>query len=718
MVMDDNFATVLKVGSIDLPCGAATGRKLATRWRRRRTRLTALLLAASSGLLASDSFAQAPESARIGGSQANRLLDVRLPQTANTPVDRTREDSRIAGATANSARRLPATMLPSSGLPSMAVPSIAEYGSSDQSAALADQDPATELDPVGLQVARLQQPRKTRVNAVPDSEAVASGFEPIDASNWYELFEAEELHSANEGVGSQDRLVQHGRLGARVPLVGQTPSGAQTGSRLMEESAAFSDGAGGGKGDRIIEPSDGSSNGSVLMDRGQRVDSSGDGLAGDGLAGDGLADHVSADHVSADSEFGRRVSGNSGMSASAPPAIWNVYISNPQPTAPPPLPPAPSAPISIYNVPPVVEKPIDEGQERRERIAKQVSEEILGDRLYPQERLGVAPVSGSVTPVHLLRECEERAIAADGLLKRGATFAAREEVVGAIRCLASASDLQQGGRRYTESLEEGLSSLREAGDFLGRYGNVDAEGIARMVASHETMVLKDRDLSSLTAHAAADSYLDHARINLMQAVNGHPQGARLLMLLANSERARSSDKSNIADAIAITCLRAAVGSNSKDPLLASELGYHTMRAGLLGEAKWALERSLATQPSVSAMQNLIETHRLAGNVDRARQLAASLPNQGTQTKQPSMLVTAVPSSTFAKISPPVQPVGTRGAQPYQSTPALAQQPISVGRQAAQGFSNSPSPQPSQPSVPNTEPSVLDRMAGAIKGVWR
>lgn len=405
----------------------------------------------------------------------------------------------------------------------------------------------------------------------------------------------------------------------------------------------------------------------------------------------------------------------------APAGIWNVYISNPQPVAAP-APIVPPAPISIYNIPQEKKLEVDAGELRRQRVAALVSDSILGDRSTKTQKFAIGPVSGSVTAVQLLRECEEKATAADGMLKRGAAFAAREEAVGAIRCFAAATDLQHGGRNATAALETALSAMREAGDFLGRYGNVDSDGIVRMVASHETEVLKNSDLQNLTPHAAADLYLDYARQNLTTAVSGEGQGARLLMLLANAERARKSDDGKVADAIAITCLRAAVGSNPSDPLIASELGFMALRSGQLGEARWALEHSLALQPSTPAMQNLAETYRLAGDTQRAREIVARLPSPEKAPAR-SMLVTTVSPSTFAQISPPVQ------SNNYAAMPAFAapvnQQPQQIpqtgnypGRAAAQGFHNVQQ-QPAMHALPaESGPSVLERMANAVKNPWR
>jgi tetratricopeptide (TPR) repeat protein len=407
-----------------------------------------------------------------------------------------------------------------------------------------------------------------------------------------------------------------------------------------------------------------------------------------------------------------------GASSKSGPSIWNVYISNPQAAAPP------AAPVTIYNVPPSEPVPIDPQRQRRERIAAQVSDEILSGVSNPASLQTPTPVSESLTSVQLLRECENRSATADRLLRSGATFAAKEESLAAIRCFSAALDLQRGGRDATEALED---AMREAGDFLGRYGTLDAAGVQRMVASHETPVLKNRDTSELTPHAAADVYLDYARINLGKAVQGNAKGARLLMLLANSQRARGAGDENMSDAIAITCLRAAVGSSPDDALLASELGYHAMRAGLLGEAKWALQRSLAIRPSTPALQNLIETHRLAGDLDRARELVAMLPPGTPPVTQPTMLVTTVSPTTFASISPPVQnqqpslvptatglqsntmqPAQNAAMQPFPSPPMNNQ--VRPGQQSANG--------PGQQSTNGEGTSVLDRVANAVKQAWR
>ncbi|XZE52411.1 hypothetical protein SH139x_004104 [Planctomycetaceae bacterium SH139] len=390
--------------------------------------------------------------------------------------------------------------------------------------------------------------------------------------------------------------------------------------------------------------------------------------------------------------------------AAQAPTVWQVYINTP-----PALPAPQATPITVVNMPPPAEpEVVDLRTTERQRIASLVSRNNRPQPVATSDRLAPLPASESLTVIQLLRDSEQKRAEANRLLQSGASYAAHAAAVDALRSLAAAADLRAGGKQASQAVNAALESIREAGDFMGRYGDVETPAIERMVASHRTPVLKGYDLTNVTPLSAADNYLDYAREQFTIAAAGQPEAAQALVVLGNAERKRGEHPQNLRDSIAISCLRAAVGTNPQNPYLASELGYHAMQLGLLGEARWALEHSLALQPSRPALQNLIETHRLAGNQAKAIELAAQLQQTGIPASQPAVNILQVSPEVFASISPPVQ-----SGSPVAPIPGYAQQPFASAA-ANTTNSNGQTIGSGEPVQRVAEGNVLDRVTGTVR----
>lgn len=410
------------------------------------------------------------------------------------------------------------------------------------------------------------------------------------------------------------------------------------------------------------------------------------------------------------------------VGATAP--VWQVVITNP------PAPSQPAQPITILNVPEAKSEAgdkllnqADQVVARRERIAESVSRSVLtggakrSSGLVGQGGGGAGtPTSESVTTTQMLRQSEELLREAELALRRGAAYTAKEAALGGLRAIAAANDAQQGGSYHSDLLRKAIDAVREAGDFVGRYGNADSEAIARMAISHQTPVLKNVGKEGLTPHAAADRYLDFARENFTAAAAGRTSATALLRVLANAEKAARGNHSEFANSIVLCYLRAAVATDIDDSSSLNELGYYAMQVGLLQESQWALERSIALLPSTSAVQNLIEVHRLAGNLDRAKELVSMLPQGGGEAR--SLTVTPVASEDFVAISRPVQmaaspsfaspssaaPVGVTGERPVVAPSGIAQGDHG-GVRATNGNSE-------------VSTSGISRLTGSLKSIWK
>jgi hypothetical protein len=244
-----------------------------------------------------------------------------------------------------------------------------------------------------------------------------------------------------------------------------------------------------------------------------------------------------------------------------------------------------------------------------------------------------------------------------------------------------------------------------------------------MAISHQTPVLKSFPVSGLTPHAAADRYLDFARENFTAAAAGRTSATVLLRVLANAEKAARGNHSEFANSVVLCYLRAAVATDVNDSSSLNELGYYAMQVGLLQESQWALERSIALAPSTPAVQNLIEVHRLAGNVERARELVSMLPQGGVEAR--SLTVTPVASQDFAAISRPVQMIaspanpvfaGVASERPVTAPSGIVPQSGIASHSGNVRGDRSSAGDASGPSEVTS--SGISRLTGSLKSIWK
>ncbi len=145
-----------------------------------------------------------------------------------------------------------------------------------------------------------------------------------------------------------------------------------------------------------------------------------------------------------------------------------------------------------------------------------------------------------------------------------------------------------------EKLQLARQAIREARDFSGAYGSVDAEAIARMAKSHLTDVLDNQPTLGLSATDAADRYLDNARVQLAPIAAQSVEAAQAMDLLAAIYLSRA-DARTLPSSTALCLRRAALQGQPSNASLASRLGMHLADVGLMDEARWALEHSMSLE---------------------------------------------------------------------------------------------------------------------------
>jgi len=152
------------------------------------------------------------------------------------------------------------------------------------------------------------------------------------------------------------------------------------------------------------------------------------------------------------------------------------------------------------------------------------------------------PESAPVLPgynLEVLRQNADDLIReASAKLDSHAYLTAAANAVDALKLIAQTLDARAGNATATGDLTKALTAIREAEDFVGKYGMVDSAAIKRMVRSHSTEVLKPYDTTNLSGLAAADVYLDWSRRCLTQLASADPIASDALCVMAHAYRLR------------------------------------------------------------------------------------------------------------------------------------------------------------------------------------
>jgi hypothetical protein len=292
------------------------------------------------------------------------------------------------------------------------------------------------------------------------------------------------------------------------------------------------------------------------------------------------------------------------------------------------------------------------------------------------------------------------------------------------------------------SLERARTAIREAEDFAGLAGEADESSLARLIRSHRTDVIPEASAASVTAGEAIDRYLDDARVQLSGLASKSVEAAEAMDLLA-AVHLRRSDASRLASPIALCLRRAAMQGQPGNASLAARLGQHLAHVGLTDEARWALEHSLAIQPSRDAAGALVRLYDAAGRQEEASRLRETIRQRWPAGERlngatPPEVVQLSPEE-FAAVSRPVNTSKTdasgddassSGGQTTIGSPAVAappavrlySRPPRVAQRAA-GEHHSGQTQPSSNAAevdrvrPDKKKSPLRRLTDSIRRFW-
>lgn len=280
------------------------------------------------------------------------------------------------------------------------------------------------------------------------------------------------------------------------------------------------------------------------------------------------------------------------------------------------------------------------------------------------------------------------------LAGRGAYYAARREFTAALRLVAQGLDMERQTTLHSRALAAALTAVAEIDDFLRLGDRLDADlNVADIVVRHRTPVLKGA-AQNVAPMEAMKSYFTFAQEQLAVAVGKEVAGSMALHGLGKLHSALADQgalRIQAAESKAITFYQASLLVDPQNFLAANDLGVLLARAGHYGEARAALEHSLAIRPQAAGWRNLAEVYRRLGEQDRAAraeqlfQVAARGAAASQKPRTPAGLVEWVDPQAFAQTfaqtpdarqPPPARQAATQPPQPAPASP-VAQNPFST-----------------------------------------
>lgn len=180
---------------------------------------------------------------------------------------------------------------------------------------------------------------------------------------------------------------------------------------------------------------------------------------------------------------------------------------------------------------------------------------------------------------YLVGLAESKVARAEDLLRRGAIWSARKHCVEAMELLASSQDRTQSDT-HAQDLSLALQSLREAESFVVSVH--DAPAVRRLIESHATPALKERNDRAVAAVYAHEAYLHFAATLIHRAMDHHSVSAIGSKATSLHGRAILMAKDSHAwhtIAVGKTLYEVAISLDSTNAFAHRELGVLLLEAG-------------------------------------------------------------------------------------------------------------------------------------------
>jgi tetratricopeptide (TPR) repeat protein len=211
---------------------------------------------------------------------------------------------------------------------------------------------------------------------------------------------------------------------------------------------------------------------------------------------------------------------------------------------------------------------------------------------------------------------------ADDLAARGAYFAARAEMIKALRVITQALDANEGVREHSDALGRAMRAFYEANDFAPRGSRLESElDLEQTVSGHRTPVLKNENVDHLAPIAAQQRYLEYSRQQLAFACGHVPAASQTLYVLARIYTALDNTQLEtpmLCLPQAVVLHQAALAVDPRNGRAANELGVLLARFGQWEDARQVLLHSIAVFPASETWHNLSVVHQRLGQLDLAR----------------------------------------------------------------------------------------------------
>jgi tetratricopeptide (TPR) repeat protein len=252
------------------------------------------------------------------------------------------------------------------------------------------------------------------------------------------------------------------------------------------------------------------------------------------------------------------------------------------------------------------------------------------EQAYPSTKpLSTEKAANKESPVRseqlesIARQADQQTRHGLELAGRGAYFAARSELIAALRLVAQGLDANGQTKNHGKSLAAGLTALKEAEDFIAGDVRMEADlDLPAIIAGHNTPVLKDADMASVTCLTALKSYFTFAQEKLAQAAGNEVAGSMALRGLGKLHEELAKGKSpgtKAAAPKAIVFYQAALLVCPQNFMAANDLGVMLARNGNNEGACKMLEYSLSLNKQSTVWHNLAVVYEHLGRGDQARQ---------------------------------------------------------------------------------------------------
>ncbi len=253
---------------------------------------------------------------------------------------------------------------------------------------------------------------------------------------------------------------------------------------------------------------------------------------------------------------------------------------------------------------------------------------------------------------------------AEDLASRGAYFAARAEMIKALRSITQALDAQLGVDTHSEALGRAMRAVEEAGDFAPRGSQLESDlNLVQMVSGHRTTILKNTALEGLTPLVAQQRYLEYAQQQFTVAGGQLRASSYALYGLARvytaMEYARLETQT-LCLPTAVTLHQAALLVDASNVKAANELGVLLARFGQWEDARRVLQHALSIQGEPEIWHNMAVVHQQLGDPEQARQALQQYQRVAARQSldpQPAVKdnVQWVDVKTFSEVAPGPSP---------------------------------------------------------------